>query len=336
MSRALVTGATGFIGHHLVEALLRTEARVRCLVRRTSGIDRLERMGVEFVHGDVIEPASLRSAVANLDVVYHLAGITKALDRGQMMCVNEQGTRNIAEACRSQSTPPVLIVVSSLSAAGPSAIDRPRSEQDCLHPVSAYGRSKRAGEVAALSMADHVPTTIIRPPIVFGEGDLDLLRMIWPIVRFGIHPVPWLRAKRFSLIHADDLARALILAAERGRRLHSDEAGSADGYYFVAHDEHPTYAELGRRIARAAGRRKARVIRFPRAAAWATAGAAELVARLRGKPMIVNLDKAREAVAGSWTCSALAAREQLGFEPAASLDERLRQAVAWYREQGWV
>ena len=348
MPTVLVTGATGFIGHRLVALLLEQGVRVRCLVRPTSGIDRLRSWGAELYVGDVTDRDSLPSAFEGVDIVYHLAGVTKALDREVMIRVNELGARHVAEACAAQATPPVLVAVSSLAAAGPCAIDRLRNESDPPRPVSVYGRSKRAGEVAMHSLAHRVPITIVRPPIVFGEGDADMLAMIRPIVRFRFHAVPGFTAQRFSLIHADDLAQGLVLAAQRGQRLRaapaseandtsaSPETWDASGYYFLAHDEHPTYDELGRRIARAADIRGVLAVPFPRAFTWIVGAAGEMTARWRGAPTIMNLDKAREATAGSWACSSKKAHDELGFAPAAELDQRLRETICWYREQRWL
>ena len=339
MSKALVTGATGFIGPHLVEALARRGHEVACLVRATSRTERLEPFGPRLLQGDVTDAASLRAAVEHVDAVYHLAGVTKTLRSEEMTRVNEQGVRNVAEACAARTSPPVLIVVSSLAAAGPSPDNRLRIESDPPRPVSHYGRSKRAGELAAESLADKLPISIVRPPIVFGEGDTDMLQMIRPIARFGLHLVPGLGRQRVSLIHAADLAEALIAATERGTRLPPASDGPrapGRGYYFVAFDDHPTYRQLGRKIADAVGRRMMLVIPAPGVMTWIVAGASELLARLRRRPNIFNLDKAREATAGSWACSAEVASRELDFRPAAALDERLRQTVDWYRAHGWL
>ena len=348
MSTVLVTGATGFIGHRLVFLLLEQGVHVRCLVRPTSGTDRLRSWGAELRTGDVTDRESLDRAVEGVDIVYHLAGVTKALNRKLMTQVNELGSRYMAEGCAARTTPPVLVAVSSLAAAGPCPSSRLREESDPPSPVSVYGRSKRAGELALHAWAHQVPITVVRPPIVFGEGDTDMLAMIRPVVRFRFHAVPGFTAQRFSLIHVDDLARGLILAAKHGQRLRKascsvvadapsdDQTYDSTGYYFLAHDEHPTYAELGHRIARAAGMRGVLAMRFPRALTWVAGATGEITGRWRGVPTIMNLDKAREATAGSWACSPRKATSELGFTTAASLDQRLEETIQWYFQQRWL
>ena len=257
----------------------------------------------ELAYGDVRDPASLTAAVRGVDAVFHLAGLIKALTYDDLLRVNEQGTRNVAQACADQALPPVMVHVSSLAAAGPSSSDRPRLECDPAGPVSNYGRSKRAGELAALAFADRVPLTIVRPPVVFGEGDLSMLSMFRPIKLLGLHLVPGFTERRASMIHATDLVAGLIKAAERGERiLPGQPANSAHGYYFLAAEQSPTFAEWGQLIARSLGCRRLHVVRAPEALGWGLAGLNEAWARIRQRPHIFNLDKLREATAGSWVC----------------------------------
>src|SRR4051812_4649385 len=117
MVRALVTGATGFIGGHLVERLARDGAEVRCLVRSRRRATPALRLGASLVVGDVTDPQSLAAAVAGVDVVYHLAGATLAFGAADFRRVNAGGTANLAAACARLATPPVFVYVSSLAAA---------------------------------------------------------------------------------------------------------------------------------------------------------------------------------------------------------------------------
>lgn len=341
MGKVLVTGATGFIGFHLVKALVARGDGVTCLVRSSSSLDRIQPLGVQLAYGDVTDAASLPAAVAGKSVVYHVAGCTRALTRRQLYRVNQEGCRNMAEACATAANPPVLVLVSSLAAAGPSAPDRLRVETDPCQPVSDYGRSKRAGELAAEQFADRVPITVVRPPIVLGEADAVGLSMFSAVARSRVHFVVGLAPRRYSVIHAADLAELLILAAERGSRvlppgLRHDATTEAQGYYFAAGEEHPTFGQLGRLIAEALGCRFVVVLPVALPVAWLAAASTELVGQICRRPFYFRLDKWREASASSWACSPAKAADELGFTARRPLIERLRQTVQWYRQERWL
>ena len=181
--------------------------------------------------------------------------------------------------------------------------------------------------------------TILRPPVVFGEADPATCELFRPIARCGIHVVPGVRNHRVSLIHADDLRRAMVLAMERGKRVLCDAAegaAAAQGCYFAPSERDLTFAELGRLMGSALGRRRTCVVRMLPSWVWTIAILATLCSRLSGRAWYFSIDKAREARAGSWTCSGDAAARDLGFAVTASLDERLRQTAHWYKDHGWL
>jgi dihydroflavonol-4-reductase len=339
MARVLITGANGFAGSHLAEALVARGDDVTCLVRQSSQVERLEPLDTRLAYGDVTDPASLASAIGSMETVYHVAGCTTAIRAEQYDRVNHQGTRNLVEACAARTSPPVLVVVSSLAAAGPTVDGRPRVESDPPQQVSHYGRSKRAAEIAVEQFADRVPATVVRPPIILGEADRLGRPMFAMISRLGTFIVNGLGRKRYSIIHATDLAGLLIRAAERGERLPATSPQGdtpSQGYYFAACAEDPTYAELGQMIGRAMGRRRVLIIPTPPRGLWVAGMIMELKARIRRRAEYLNLDRVREIRAGSWICSPRKAVDELGFNVAVPLAERLKQTARWYREQGWI
>ena len=162
-----------------------------------------------------------------------------------------------------------------------------------------------------------------------------MLEIFRPIARWGIHVVPCRGECRFSLIHVSDLVEGLLLAAEKGERL--QRGGSpGHGVYFMAAEDDPTYAELGQAMATALAKRRVTAVPMPRPLMRLAGLCGDAMGRIRQRPGWVNSDKIAEALAGSWTCSSVKARTHLGWSPAATLTERLRETVQWYRQTGWL
>jgi dihydroflavonol-4-reductase len=342
----LVTGASGFIGTRLAHQLMARHCRVTCLVRVHSRTDQLRSIGARLVTGDVTDRRSVERALtqAQADTVFHLAGLVKARHREDFMRVNAGGVESVAAACADRASPPILVVVSSLAAAGPCAASQVRVEADSPAPASSYGRSKLAGEQAAARYAGVVPITLVRPPIVFGPGDRAMLEVFRPIARWGFHVVQGRTCggesadRRYSLIYVDDLVEGLLLAAGKGGRLREQGSSPMDGrgIYHIAGEEHPTYTQLGQIIADVLGKKPPTIIHLPGPLLRLAGIGGDIMARIRGRAGWVSSDKITEFLAGSWMCASTKARTHLNWAPQAALRERLHQTAQWYRQAGWL
>lgn len=328
--KILVTGATGFIGRRVVHALFQAGHAVRCLVRPTSNTTIFAGLPVECVIGDVGDIFSVKNAVQGVEAVVHLASLLKVPWHPNFNRVNVDGTGLVAAACAAMTTPPRLLIVSSLAAAGPSL--RPRVEVDGMQPISIYGRTKRDAEIAAINFADQVPITIARPPMVFGADDRAALPLFRSAAR-GLCLVPTRDIHRVSLIHVDDLAAGLVSLMTAGERVQEGWV-RGEGVYYLAADTYPTHAELGRWIADAMGVRTVRTVRMPAMITQLAGAVAEISGRMRGQVPPLNRDKVREITSGSWICDASKAGA-LGFSPQ-NVHARLRETADGYRSAGWI
>jgi len=318
---ALVTGAGGFVGQALVRRLAARGDRVRALVRRPA--EGLAAPGVEVVAGDATDPAALAAAVEGCDVLFHLAGVRRATEAEEFLRVNAGSTRAALEACLA-SAPRLrrFVLAGSAAAGGPSR--EPRREDEPLAPIEPYGASKAEAERIALSFADRLPVTVLRPPRIMGPGDRENL-FFFRIARAGLavrFPGP---PRPLSWIDVDDCARAFLVAAER-----PEAVGEV---FHVAHPDPTDATSIMEGVGRALGV-KTRRVTIPAAVLRGAAALSALLTRLGGPRLPLNPKLAAQLLAAGWRCDPSKARNRLGFEAATPLAASLAGAVGWYRERG--
>src|SRR2546422_6768765 len=180
--KAFVTGGTGFVGAHLVQALCARGDQVTCLVRNPAKARALGWSDVRLVQGDLDDAAALRDGCAGAEVIYHVAGRISARDTEEFMRANRDGTANVLEAA-APAPPGRFVLVSSLAAAGPTTPGKPIDETRPPSPVTPYGQSKLAAELLVRAMAG--AWTIVRPPTVYGEWDRAVLKA-FKLARMGV------------------------------------------------------------------------------------------------------------------------------------------------------
>jgi nucleoside-diphosphate-sugar epimerase len=325
--KVLVTGATGFIGSHLVEALVQRGVRVRCLVRPTSRLKWLQGLPVEFIYGDCQEKNALRRSVQDVHQVFHLAGATKAMEEKTYFEVNAQGTRNLVDACLEHN--PALekfIYVSSQAAAGPCRDGGKKKESDRCQPVSAYGRSKRLGEELALSHSHELPVVILRPCAVYGPRDRAFYHLFKCLSK-RIKPGFSGHVQHFSLIYVQDLVSAILLAAEA--RTDSGEI------FFLSDGQDYRLTEIGDLCAKAMEINAFR-LPLPKQVAFGLAWLAEYFSKVTGKPALISRGKLKEILQPNWLCDIAKARDLLGFEPHIFLAQGAQLTLNWYRKANWL
>lgn len=318
-AKALVTGATGFLGGLLVRELVAAgvpPVRLRCLVRNA---DRAVAGGLprtSLVIGDLATPAAdLEAAASDVAIVVHLAGTLVGHRAAEFEAVNVHGTERLLAAVAAAAPRAHVILVSSLAAAGPSVdgVGTALPPAAC-RPVSFYGNSKRGGELAVLRSGQ--PWTILRPPVVYGPGD-SATRLLFRQACGLVCPVPP-APRPLSVIHALDVVAAIRLAMElRPAGAILPLAGPQDT------DTHG----LLRAIARAAGR-TARLLPVPLWLAAGAAGVSDLWGRVRGRASHFNRDKVRELRAPGWVADAGPAAQALGFRARVELPDGLAAVAA--------
>ena len=337
ITNAFITGATGFIGGRLARKLINNGTKVTCLVRKQSKIEPLKKLGCRLMYGDLEDETLTLSGVENCDTLFHAAALKNASNPKDIVKTNRNCTKNLFEAILRSSGTPRVVQISSLAACGPAAADRPMVETAAPAPVSFYGKSKLESEKTAISYADRIPVSIVRPPIVLGQGDSAGLEIFKPIYKLNVHLIPGFKNRQYSLIHVDDLVNALISVATQTQPITTNKTDNptATGIYFVA-AEQLSYADLGHRIAEALGHSRTRCLYVARPIIWSIGAFNSLWARATGQARFLNLDKYKEVVAGHWTCSAEKIFAETNFNLPVPFEDRLKQTIQWYQENGWL
>ncbi len=302
-----VTGATGFVGPHLVCALARRGLKLRLLVRRWSPLPSLPGVEAEIVQGDLADEDALRRLVDGAQVVVHAAGLIKARSAADFGTVNGAGTARLSALAPEAR----FILLSSLAAREPR--------------LSAYAESKREAERLVAGRAG--PWLAIRAPAVYGSGDRETLAYFRSAV-WGVAPRPWVKDARLALIHVEDLAEALPAAVERPPpdSVYEIDDGREGGY---------GYGDMASAAGAALGRRVLS-LPVPRAAMDAVGWANGLRQALGGATQILTRAKVREIFHTDWTVHDRRLAAAIDFQPRHDLTSGFRDTVLWYRRQGWL
>lgn len=327
---AVVTGASGFVGSHLVEALAALGVRTRALVRATSETRWLP-PGIDRCTASLDDAQALADVVRGASVVFHLAAVTSSARQPDYVRANVDGTRRVLDAVREHAATARVVLCSSLAALGPARDGRPLREDDAPQPVSPYGQSKLAAEgVADEFAAVHgLDLIILRPTAVYGPRDRDVLAA-FRLARHGLALRVAPPDQRLTMIHARDLAAALVLAARRA----PPPAGAVPRYH-VSDGVTYSWRAVIEAIGAAVGR-VPRVIPVPGSIAATVAAATTAVALVRHRKPLLTVHRISELAARDWSCDITRARRELGFEPAVRLEDGMRETAEWYRAQGWL
>ncbi len=326
-----VTGGTGFIGSHLVEALLARGEDVTCLVRDPKKAQRLfsDHRRPTTIQGDLDDLEALTKGCDGVDVVFHLAGLTAARSRAEFLAVNAHATRTLVNvAAKSAPNLKRFVYVSSLSAAGPTTKGRPLTEDVAAQPVSDYGWSKLAGEEAI--RASGLPWTIIRPPTVYGPRDTEVLKL-FKLAKLGVAVFFGDGSQELSFVYGPDLAEMCIRTVA---------ADCANQVFFACHPEILTArdfsTEVYRVVKQGRGRSRPVLLAVPASVArgilWVTGSAAAIARRAT----LLTSDKANEFLAEAWTCSGAAIVEATQWRPPTDVADGLRKTCEWYASARWL
>lgn len=325
----LVTGATGFLGSHIAEALSRAGEEVWALVRKSSNTSFLRTLpNVRLITGAIDDLPSCIEAARGATAIIHSAGLTKARGPTEFLKVNTEGTENLIEAALESGSVQRFVHVSTAAVAGPSrkggAPVRVGTE---TAPITAYGRSKLAAERSLVTKKDKLHSVILRPAVIYGPRDAEIL-VFFKSVQSGVLPLTNPPSALTSMIYATDCARACVRALS---------ADVPSGSTYFLEDGHPiTFGEMVQQIEAALGKKAWLRIPLPPAITRAAALATEVYGRTTSRAVMFTLDKSSELLAEGWAFDGSDAYGPLDWKPEVGFDEGVRRTVAAYRQAGWL
>jgi nucleoside-diphosphate-sugar epimerase len=323
--RVVITGASGFIGGQLRDALLESGADVISIVRKDSPPARRGR-SARIDYTDVRALKELMKSEAP-EYVFHVAGATKGVTYADFHAGNVMPTVNLMRALREEHAElKRFVLVSSGAAYGPSRGRVPLRESDARNPVEHYGRSKLEAELAVEGAGDTLPWTIVRPSVVYGPAEVDMFNL-FKAAHTGVNLFFGNRRKLASAVYVDDLLEAMVLAAQ------SPEARGRG--YFIADGVAYTWDDIQGHIVNAVGKRTV-TVSLPSFLVQAAGTVGEVLTAIDRKPRILNRQKVIMDAQQAWLFSHEAAMRDFGFAPKISMAEGTRRAYQWYVANGWL
>ena len=325
--KTLITGATGFIGTHLVETLIKGGRSVRCLTRKVEKKKRLEDIGAEVVLGDLLNKDLVASAVKGINSIYHLAGEVYSRKVTDYYRYNVTGTLNLLDACRSNGIER-FIHCSSIAASGPNKNNNCLlTEADICNPITPYGKSKYEAEQIVLQYYRryNIPVVIIRPPTVYGPGQSAVINEFFIQVKKGKFSIMGDGGYLRSLCYIENLIKGLLLAEK--------EKEAIGEVFFISDKEVKTFKELAQLIATAEGV-QIKLISLP----IATANIAMFAFHIFQKLLNLNILKFYTigTMGRNLGCSIQKAEKILTYKPIIKLDEGIAKTVNYLKTENKI
>jgi len=298
--KVAVTGSTGFLGSHLISHLVSQGHYISALTRRKTN---LSSRSVDWVYGDILDKGVIEKLVEGVDIVIHAAGVIKAIRQSEFFRINRDGTKLIASVAERKGVKK-FILVSSLVARDPN--------------ISPYAFSKWEAELAVRKHSKHMVVNILRPPVIYGPGDTETVRL-FKMATNGFLVSPPLKTARVSMIHVKDVTSAIVACFSNNSELKTMEIddGSDNGY---------SWADLANTAGFVLGR-KVNLISLPKILVWFLGLCGTLQGLVSLKPSVLTLMKVPELLHRDWVVRGVSPDN---WKPAWTLEKGFKDSINWY------
>jgi len=323
--KVLVTGAAGFIGSHLVEALTEREYDVVGLITETDNPRWIKNLEAAYVFGDITDKSSLYKAVSGARYVYHLAALLGNSNPENYYRINCEGTKNLVNACLDSGTElKRFLFTSSITAMGPSGEKKLNEESPC-NPVNGYSQSKLLAEKFLDSQKERLPFTVVRLPLVYGPrsvaGLFPLFKLFNKGIRFNI------RTTEINLGFVQDIVNGMILAAE--------SPVSLGKTYLLGENKIYTSTEIFDTIEKAVEKNTVK-LKLPFPLINYIAHILEIFAKVNGKPALIQRRNLNNYVKNRWRIDMSKAEREFGFKAEIPFETGAKITADWYKKEGFI
>lgn len=328
MKKVLITGASGFLGYHLIQAAEQAGLKVVAAVRKSSHTDHLQEFDLEYADLDFssIDQLTKHISEQSYDYIIHASGATKAKSQEDYNLINALYSRNLAIAASSaQGNLQKFVYVSSLAAIGPlDDLSQQIDDQTAPHPITPYGESKLLAE-KYLSEIPALPLIVIRPTAIYGPREKDIF-ILFKSINSGWEPHIGRFEQQLSFVYVTDLARVIIkaLASPLTGKTYNVSDGSVYNRYSLADGVKKALSK------------KTFTIHLPVSAVHALAQAMDLIYSKSELTPALNKQKMPELTAVNWACNIKSIRNDLHFNPQYDLERGLHETILWYKENNWL
>jgi nucleoside-diphosphate-sugar epimerase len=325
MFKILLTGANGFVGSHIAEALVEANHKVICTIRQTSNLKWIKDLQLEYKYGDLDNKKFLQEIVEDIDVVVHCAGIVRAMAKKKYFKENVENTKNLCKAVlKNNPNLKKFVFISSQAAMGALPVETINKVTNVSKPISDYGLSKIEAERALREVLyEKVPYTIFRPASVYGPRDKDVF-ILFNLIHKHLRLVT--TKKRFlQLVYVKDVAKSVLLCLENKK--------TDNNTYYLANPSVYTWEEIGRIISYSVGVKSLPLL-VPDFAFKVVGFIMETISRLTGKPAVLNKQKVAEILQDFWVADTFPAKTELNIK-FTNLEVASQITYNWYLKNNW-
>jgi nucleoside-diphosphate-sugar epimerase len=324
--KVLITGASGFVGYHLIAEALNANLEVFAAVRPSSDISHLQEFAVTFTNLQYDSVEALKNNIVSngYNYIIHASGTTKAKNKAEYNLINAEYSRNLAKAA-AEAKIEKFVFVSSLAALGPSLdLNTEIQDDSAPKPVTSYGESKLLAEQYLNSIKD-LPLLTFRPTAVYGSREKDIF-ILFKSINMGLEPYIGKFSQQFSFIYVKDLVAVLVASLDTN--LVNKTYNVSDGGKYNRY----ALADYSKKVLN----KKTFKFHLPISVVSAVASLMERFYANSTKTPALNKEKMSELTAINWACNINHLKKDLAFEPRFNLERGLTETLLWYKTNKWL